>query len=116
DPPYEETNEFARLSDAVCEAYKRWAQGIFMIWYPIKERPAIWRFHESLIAAGIKKMLCAEFVYEEELHADRLNGCGLVIINPPWKTDEKLKNLFPALHQAMGTKHEDDEIKWLAGE
>jgi 23S rRNA (adenine2030-N6)-methyltransferase len=116
DPPYEEVNEFTKLLDAVADAYKRWAQGVFMIWYPVKDRPAIWQFHEKLIETGIKKILCAEFIYEEELSADRLNGCGLIIVNPPWKTDEKLKNLFPALHKAMGTKHEDSEIKWLADE
>jgi 23S rRNA (adenine2030-N6)-methyltransferase len=116
DPPYEEANEFERLSATVIDAYKHWAQGVFMIWYPVKERPAIWRFQESLIAAGIKKMLCAEFIYEEELHADRLNGCGLIIINPPWKTEERLQSLFPALHKAMQTTYQGSEIKWLAGE
>jgi 23S rRNA (adenine2030-N6)-methyltransferase len=116
DPPYEEKDEFERLAAAVIDAHKRWMQGVFMIWYPVKERPAIWRFHEALIAAGIKKMRCAEFIYEEELRADRLQGCGLVIINPPWKTEEKLRNLFPALHKAMQTAHQGVDIKWLAGE
>jgi 23S rRNA (adenine2030-N6)-methyltransferase len=116
DPPYEETNEFDRLIAAMTDAHKRWPQGIFMIWYPVKERPAIWRFHEALAATGIPKQLCAEFVYEEEVRADRLNGCGLIIINPPWQTDEKLRHLFPALHEALETGHRGSAVKWLTGE
>lgn len=116
DPPYEEVNEFERLTSSVIEAYERWPQGIFMIWYPIKERPAIWRFHEALVASGIKKQLCAEFIYQQEVRGDRLNGGGHIIINPPWKLDEKLQALFPQLHQAMQTPHQGMDVKWLVGE
>ncbi len=113
DPPYESPDEFERLPQAVAEAYKRWPQGQFVIWYPVKERPAIWRFHEALVATGIPKQLCAEFIFEEETRHDRLNGCGLILINPPWQMDEKLQKLLPALHQAMGTRHDEIMVKYL---
>jgi 23S rRNA (adenine2030-N6)-methyltransferase len=113
DPPYENTNEFGHLAQAIAEAYKRWPQGIFMIWYPIKDRPSIWRFHEALIATGIPHQLCAEFIYEEETRADRLNGGGHIIINPPWQMDEKLRSLFPALHKTLETGFRGCEVKWL---
>ena len=116
DPPFEEPNEFDRLSEALKNAYTRWPQGIFMAWYPIKERPAIWRFHEMLIASEIPKILTAEFIYREETDHERLNGSGLILINPPWQMDEKLRQLFPALHEALQTAHRGDAIKWLAGE
>ncbi len=116
DPPFEQPDEFAKLVTAVADAYKRWPQGMFLIWYPVKERPAIWRFHEALIALGIPKQLCAEFIFEEESRADRLNGCGLILINPPWKMDERLGALFPALHKALQTTHRQNDVKWLTDE
>ena len=116
DPPFEEPNEFDRLSEALKNAYARWPQGIFMAWYPIKERPAIWRFHEMLIATEIPKILTAEFIYREENDHERLNGSGLILINPPWQMDEKLGQLFPALHEALQTPYRGDAIKWLARE
>jgi 23S rRNA (adenine2030-N6)-methyltransferase len=76
----------------------------------------VWRFHEILIAAGIPQMLCAEFIFEEETRSDRLNGSGLVLINPPWRMDEKLRQLFPALHKILKTRHQGAVIKWLKGE
>src|SRR5262249_62419035 len=38
DPPYEEKREFARMTDALAAAQRKWATGIFLLWYPIKER------------------------------------------------------------------------------
>jgi 23S rRNA (adenine2030-N6)-methyltransferase len=114
DPPYEQPDEFDTIVKRVREAWQRWPTGIYMIWYPIKERPAIWRFHEALTASGITKILCAEFIFEQEIRSDRLNGSGLIIINPPWKLDEELNSLLPALHQAMHSNHAEKTIKWLA--
>lgn len=116
DPPYEKTDEFETLIAAVKGAHQRWAQGITMIWYPIKERPAVWQFHEALVATGIPKVLCAEFIYQEETRHDRLNGSGLILVNPPWKLDEQLKMLFPKLHEVMNTRYNQDVIKWLTPE
>jgi 23S rRNA (adenine2030-N6)-methyltransferase len=67
-----------------------------------------------LAATGIPKILCAEFIYREDIRADRLNGSGLILINPPWKLDEELTALFPALHSAMRTEYGGVGIKWLA--
>jgi 23S rRNA (adenine2030-N6)-methyltransferase len=114
DPPYEQPDEYDRLATHFISAYHRWPQGIYMLWYPIKERPAIWRFHEQLTASGIGKILNAEFIYQEETRHDRLNGSGLIIINPPWQLDKKLNELFTALHLALNTEHQAITIKWLS--
>lgn len=114
DPPFEAQDEFERLADKLKTAHARWPQGIFMAWYPIKERPTIWRFHEALASSGIDKILAAEFVYQPETHADRLNGSGMIFINPPWQMNEKLAQLFPQIHNALQTIHSGDQIKWLS--
>jgi 23S rRNA (adenine2030-N6)-methyltransferase len=116
DPPFEQPDEFEKLATALKAAYARWPQGIYLAWYPIKERPAIWRFHEALAASDMAKILSAEFVYREESQSDRLNGSGLILINTPWCMDEKLGNLFPALHQALETPYCDDRMAWLTKE
>ena len=113
DPPFEQPDEFESIVKRMTAAYRRWPTGIYMIWYPVKDRPAIWKFHEALAEAGIGKILCAEFVYEEEFRSDRLNGSGLIVINPPWKLDEQLSALLPALHRAMHTNHAGVTVKWV---
>jgi 23S rRNA (adenine2030-N6)-methyltransferase len=113
DPPFEDTEEFARLAETLKKIHARWREGSVIVWYPVKDRPAIWRFHEALIATGIPEMLCAEFIYDEETRGDRLNGCGFILVNAPWQLDEKLSALFPALHRAFGTTHRGVTVKRL---
>lgn len=114
DPPFEQPDEFASLIQAVKNAQQRWPQGQIAIWYPIKERPTIWRFHEALANLQLPKCLIAEFIYREEVRADQLNGCGFVFINAPWQLDQQLRELFPALYQALGTEIQQTVIKDLA--
>ena len=113
DPPFEVADEFARLIEATRTVASRWSQGQLAIWYPIKERPAIWRFHEQLVELGLPKMLLAEFIYQEETRADRLNGCGFVFLNPPWQFDTKLAAVLPKIHAALQTPHQGVTIQWL---
>jgi 23S rRNA (adenine2030-N6)-methyltransferase len=116
DPPFETPDEFARLTLALAMLHRLWPHGQMAIWYPIKERPAIWRFHEALMETSIPKLLCAEFIYDEETRHDRLNGCGFIIVNPPWQFDSQLVRLFPALHRALQTAHQGSVVKSLANE
>ncbi len=116
DPPYESGDEFSRLSQEVIAAHKSWPQGMFMVWYPVKDRAAIWRFHEAMMASGIPRQFCAEFIYEEETRHDRLNGCGILLINPPWQFDDKLRQLLPQLHTALQTTVQVVKADWLVGE
>jgi 23S rRNA (adenine2030-N6)-methyltransferase len=97
DPPFEVTDEFARIVRGLGHAHRRWATGIYMIWYPIKHRGPVKAFHDALAASGIRKILVAELLLRPDTDPDRLNGSGLVIVNPPWQLDANLAQLFPAL-------------------
>lgn len=111
DPPYEQEDEFDKILRHVTDAHRRWSDGIYMIWYPVKDRPSIWKFHEGLANTGISKILCAEFIYGgEKTGAPALNGSGMIVINPPWKLEDELRTLFPALHKALETRCAENTI------
>src|SRR5581483_4532548 len=38
DPPFEDPNEFIRLAEALTTAHRKWPKGIYLLWYPIKDR------------------------------------------------------------------------------
>ncbi|GAB4508515.1 MAG: 23S rRNA (adenine(2030)-N(6))-methyltransferase RlmJ [Sulfuricaulis sp.] len=101
DPPYESDKEFEQVIEGLRVAHTRWDSGTYALWYPIKSRPPVERFHRMLIATGIRKILLAEFSPYPEDTAFRLNGCGMVVINPPWKLDETLHSLLPALLEVL---------------
>ena len=114
DPPFESPDEFTRLAEAVATIHKRWPQGQIAIWYPIKERPAIWRFHESLIALNIPKIMVAEFLHAEETRHDRLNGSGFILVNAPWGVDKTLHQLFLSLPKALEMTYSREILKSLS--
>ncbi len=117
DPPYESNQEYEQIVAGLRVAHERWASGMYAIWYPIKDRAPVERFHRALVATGIRRILLAEFCPFPEDSGFRLNGCGMVMINPPWKLEETLRRLLPGLldvlrqHPAARTA-----LTWLAPE
>jgi 23S rRNA (adenine2030-N6)-methyltransferase len=106
DPPYEVTDEFQRLVRGLHHAHRRWATGIYMIWYPIKHRGPVKAFHDALAASGIRRILVAELLLRPDTDPERLNGSGLAIVNPPWRLDETLAGLLPELLERFGASQQ----------
>ena len=101
DPPFEQTDETQRLTAALAQGLKRWPTGIFMAWYPIKDRKVSSALSAAATAAPWPKALGAEFLpflWEE----NSLPGSGLLILNAPWKLDEKLAGLCQELSDLLG--------------
>lgn len=97
DPPYEDPNEFHHLLHYLTEAYKRWATGIYMIWYPIKARHTVDIFLKKIKNLGLPKTLIAEFCFWPDDVPLRLNGSGMVIVNAPWKLESELNAIYTEL-------------------
>jgi 23S rRNA (adenine2030-N6)-methyltransferase len=101
DPPFEQPGEFERLFGGVRAAHRRFATGVYLLWYPIKERAVIRRFHAALSASGIRRILCAELLVARERDGERLAGSGLILVNPPYTVPESLARLLPALAELL---------------
>ncbi len=103
DPPYEAPDEFARLVAALRAAHARFATGVFVAWYPIKHRAPVRAFHTAMQASGIRDVVAVEFLLREPLDAARLNGCGLLVVNPPWQFEDDARAILDALLGHLGT-------------
>ena len=117
DPSYELSDEFDRVQQEASKAYTKWPTGCYAIWYPILLRKTIDVFEQKMIESGIKKILVSEICLHDDDVPKRLNGSGMMLINPPWKTDEILNDIQPWLLKQL---HQDDRAKqrveWLSGE
>jgi 23S rRNA (adenine2030-N6)-methyltransferase len=100
DPPFEVPDEFRRMIGAVQGGLRRWPTGIFALWYPIKAPEFVSRFLGEVIQFG-RPCLAAELLRTPPDDPARLNGSGLVVINPPWQLDRGLEELLPFLHQRL---------------
>ncbi|HEV7368501.1 23S rRNA (adenine(2030)-N(6))-methyltransferase RlmJ [Arenibaculum sp.] len=116
DPPFETPDEFDQLVAGLALAHRRWPAGIKALWYPIKDRPAVWRFHDALEASGVPRILLAELTIHREDTHQRLNGSGMVLVNPPWRLDGTLATVLPALHAALGAEEGGARVEWLVPE
>ncbi|QIO07950.1 23S rRNA (adenine(2030)-N(6))-methyltransferase RlmJ [Acinetobacter lanii] len=119
DPPYElERKDFPQLVELLCAAYRKWPTGCYAVWYPIKDRAMIDRFEKKMIKTGIRRQLVCEICVWPDDTPVGLNGCGLLVINPPWKfsedADEALQWLFPHLRMSENGGHA--AVRWLVGE
>ena len=115
DPPYEDGDEAARLVAGLAIGHRRWATGIYALWYPIKEQAWVWRLHEAVIALGIPRVLAVELTLSPE-DRGRLGGCGLLLVNPPWQLDLMLAELLPWLQRELGTGAGGVRVAWLVPE
>ncbi|MDJ1159276.1 23S rRNA (adenine(2030)-N(6))-methyltransferase RlmJ [Chelatococcus sp. SYSU_G07232] len=102
DPPYEATGELERLGEELARAWRKWPTGIFVGWYPIKDAAPIQHFADALAARGLRKVLRLELLVDATDDPARLNGSGLVVINPPWTLKEEAEVLLPALAERLG--------------
>lgn len=98
DPSYEIKTDYARAGIAVADGIKRFATGIYMVWYPIialrESQQLPERLRRLAIAAG-RPWLNVTLRVRAPASPDRgLAASGVFMVNPPF-------TLEPALHSAM---------------
>jgi 23S rRNA (adenine2030-N6)-methyltransferase len=116
DPPYEQPDEFERLAQALATAHRKWPTGIYALWYPIKNLRETAAFARRIAASGIARVLRAELTLART-DSERLGGSGLIVVNPPWRLEQELSVLMPALAQALGAGPVGTQrLDWLVPE
>ncbi|HZU65026.1 MAG TPA: 23S rRNA (adenine(2030)-N(6))-methyltransferase RlmJ [Novosphingobium sp.] len=115
DPPYEQTDERARITATLAAAHRKWAHGVTVIWYPLKERPMHAQWKHQLRKLGIPKFLNVEHWLYDADQPGIYNGAGLFIINPPYAFTQELPPLLEALRAALAPEGHRGEITadWL---
>lgn len=117
DPPFEEKGEFVRLVDGLVKAHRKFATGVYALWYPLKDTRAVHDFTSTLRDSGIPRILRAEVSIRPASNPPRLHGSGMIIVNPPFTLEGELRVLLPALAQILGDSGQGrHKLEWLRGE
>ena len=108
DPPYEETQQdFHQLTAALAEAARRFPTGVLAAWYPIKDERTIAPWHAECVRALHEAVALHPAILVSELwlyprdSRVALNGSGLLILNPPWLTLERMQVWLPELQACL---------------
>jgi 23S rRNA (adenine2030-N6)-methyltransferase len=102
DPPYEETaRDFQRVGTAIKEASRRFNTGVIAAWYPIKEEREVAVWQTGLAREIDCETLVAElWLYPRDSKVG-LNGSGLLIVNPPYLLEERMRVWLPELQAQL---------------
>ena len=102
DPPYEaQLAEFDAALRALREGLQRWPQAGFALWYPVKQRRALAPFLRSARHLPARSALLVELAVRAEDSPLRMNGSGMLLLNPPWQLDGTLAPALAGLHAAL---------------
>jgi 23S rRNA (adenine2030-N6)-methyltransferase len=116
DPPFEEKGEFSRLAEGLVVAHRKWATGIYALWYPLKDRRQVNGFIADIKASGITRVLRAELTVRRPQDGE-LFGTGMLIVNPPFTLEDELKVLLPALSERLAQEGRGGwTVDWVRGE
>lgn len=123
DPPFEQKDEFASIRDGLAEARRRFANGVYLIWYPVKDRAAVNHVIGRLIAdmaapdltdAGVTTgpgiavparpagqrpttYLDVRLAVSDPFPGLGLTETGVLVVNPPYTLEAELRMLMPEL-------------------
>ncbi len=114
DPPYEIRNEAEKTVRMVAQGLRRFAQGVYVVWYPLKADNTAETVLTGIAQLGLPATLKVELRVREAFAAGGLAGSGVLILNTPWKLDKELRLLVSALAQRLGLGNwGQGSVEWL---
>jgi 23S rRNA (adenine2030-N6)-methyltransferase len=107
DPPFEDSAEFQKASRALIEAHCRFSTGIYLFWYPAKEKAAVAAAEGEIMNAGMQRLLKVELEVGNTGEAPlpgrgpKLSSAGLLVVNPPYGFAEEMQAILPHLAEKL---------------
>jgi 23S rRNA (adenine2030-N6)-methyltransferase len=114
DPSYEAADEFPRLAAALASAWRKWRTGTYMAWYPIKNRNGPDALAKAIAHSGVEEALRLELTIGPIAANGPLAGCGLIVVNPPWRLAEEAELMFGAMKEPFGNAG-GHRVDWVIG-
>ncbi len=123
DSSFDRSGEFARLTEGLVSGHKRFATGVYALWYPLMEPVAMHAFERGMLGTGIRKILQLELSVLPERCTVSLRGCGLLVVNPPHGFEVQAKALLDWLRPVLADQGEPGDrpqssvrVRWLVPE
>ncbi|MBI5277504.1 MAG: 23S rRNA (adenine(2030)-N(6))-methyltransferase RlmJ [Burkholderiales bacterium] len=108
DPSYEIKSDYSKVVAALQDSLKRFATGVYMVWYPVIPRPEahdLPRRLKTLSNNAGKPWLHATLSIghaEEKKERPGLTASGVFIVNPPHTVKEGLQVALPEMLAVLG--------------
>lgn len=111
DPSYEIKNDYKDLPDRLFKAWKKFSQGVFLIWYPLLPGQPGERMCDAICRSGIRHV--QQFELQPFARSEPgMAGSGMLVINPPWLLMEQMQRSLPVAADLIGAQK--GAAKWKA--
>ncbi|MFM8769817.1 MAG: 23S rRNA (adenine(2030)-N(6))-methyltransferase RlmJ [Rubrivivax sp.] len=102
DPSYELDRDYSRVVTALRDGMQRFADGTFMVWYPLVGKLPAVQLPKRLKALAPKRWVHARLTVQPfDARGFGMAGSGVFIINPPHTLHAELNTLLPWLHEVL---------------
>jgi len=103
DPSYEGHGDYGRVVATLRDALQRFAEGVYLVWYPQVQKVEAAQLPHRLEALAPKGWLHARLsVQKADSQGFGLAGSGMFVINPPYTLHDQLAELLPYLVEVLG--------------
>ena len=103
DPSYEGNRDYGRVVGALREAIGRFAEGVYIVWYPQVTKVEAAQLPRRLEAVAPKGWLHARLtVQRPDALGFGLAGSGVFVVNPPYTLHDELAVALPYLTDVLG--------------
>ncbi|MBT9491924.1 MAG: 23S rRNA (adenine(2030)-N(6))-methyltransferase RlmJ [Paucibacter sp.] len=108
DPSYELKTDYAKVLTAVREGLERFADGVFLIWYPqlqlLESAQLAQRLKAAADANAKKGWLHVRLTVQQQsdIRGFGMLGSGMFVINPPFTLHDDLQACMPYLVDKLG--------------
>ena len=132
DPSYEESEDYELAAKTICEVFKKWSNGIFLLWYPLLAhreteinsmleniKSDVRRVNKNTEIVNLKlcvfdkdrhveKSLDMVLSDEDKKNPPRLYGSGMIVINAPWKLKENGEKVVEFLKNVISFQSQEE--------
>ncbi|TBR43564.1 23S rRNA (adenine(2030)-N(6))-methyltransferase RlmJ [Marinomonas agarivorans] len=119
DPPYEVKQDYDTVVQTLVEGHRRFAQGIYAIWFPILSRQQADNLANSVQQTRICNVLLLELSIRDDDAQGGMNGSGMIVVNPPWTLKQNAEEFLPVLTAHLADKNSNEahfQIRWITPE
>lgn len=103
DPSYEGNGDYGRVVATLRDAVQRFAEGVYLVWYPQVQKVEAAELPRRLEALAPKGWLHARLtVAKPDAMGFGLAGSGMFVLNPPYTLHDTLAGVLPWLVEALG--------------
>jgi 23S rRNA (adenine2030-N6)-methyltransferase len=103
DPSYEGHGDYGRVVATLRDALHRFAEGVYVVWYPQVQKLEAAQLPKRLEALAPKGWLHARLtVQQPDAQGFGLAGSGVFILNPPYTLHDQLLGVLPYLVDVLG--------------